>query len=259
LHFRRFLRHAAALLLASAAYAVCAIPARADTVQVAVAANLQFVFDELRDAFRKDSGHDVQATYNSSGKFVAQITNGAPFDVFMSADMEYPEKLHAAGLTVEAPKVYASGALVLWTLKEIDLDHWQAALTNASVAKIAVANPQTAPYGREAIHAFEYFYLVDRIRQKLVFGESIAQTNQYIYSKAADIGITAKSTVLAPGMKGQGKWIDLPHESYRPIAQGVVILQHGERLHREASHRFLAFLQSAAARSIFERYGYVLP
>jgi molybdate transport system substrate-binding protein len=252
LHLRHILSIAALLLAA-------VIPARADTVQVAVAANLQFVFDELRDAFRKDSGHEAQATYNSSGKFVAQITNGAPFDVFMSADMEYPDKLHAAGLTVDVPKVYASGALVLWTLKDIDLDHWQRVLADASVAKIAIANPQTAPYGREAMHALEHFRLLDHIRQKLVFGESIAQTNQYIYSKAADAGITAKSTVLAPGMKGQGKWIDLPHDAYRPIAQGVVILQHGERLHREASHRFLEFLQSATARRIFERYGYVLP
>ena len=237
----------------------CAIPAQADTLQVAVAANLQFVFDDLREAFRKETGHDAQATYNSSGKFVAQVVNGAPFDVFLSADMEYPEKLHAAGMTVDAPKPYAYGTLVLWTMKDLDLERWQASLASNAVVRIAVANPQTAPYGREAMRMFEHFRLVDTLKPKLVFGDSIAQTNQYIHAKVADAGITAKSAVLSPGRKGQGKWIDLPRDSYHPIAQGAVILQHGEREHRDAAHRFLGFLKSPAARKIFERYGYQLP
>jgi len=233
--------------------------AHADTLQVAVAANLQFVFEDLRTEFRKQTGDDAQATYNSSGKFVAQISNGAPFDVFLSADMEYPEKLHAAGLSVDAPMPYAYGALVLWTMKDVDLAHWQAALAGPSVMRIAVANPQTAPYGREAIHVLEHAKLFDQVKPKLVFGESIAQTNQYIFSASADVGITAKSAVLAPGMKGRGKWMDLPRDSYRPIAQGAVVLRRGEREHRDAARRFLDFLQSPGARAIFERYGYLLP
>jgi molybdate transport system substrate-binding protein len=245
--------------IAAAVLFVCAAPAQADTIQVAVAANLQFVFDDLREAFRKESGHEAQGTYNSSGKFVAQITNGAPFDVFLSADMEFPEKLHATGLATGAPKIYAYGALVLWTMKDLDLADWRTALASAAVAKIAVANPQTAPYGRETIRVLEHFRLDERLKPKLVFGESIAQTNQYIYSKAADAGFTAKSAVLAPGMKGQGKWIDLPRDAYHPIAQGAVILLHGEREHSDAARRFLDFLQSASARRIIERYGYLLP
>lgn len=249
----RIVRFAAALSFG------CAGLAHADTLQVAVAANLQYVFGDIRDAFKKETGHEALATYNSSGKFVAQIVSGAPFDVFLSADMEYPEKLHASGLTVEAPKPYVYGTLVLWTMKDIDLGNWQSALTGPEVVKIAVANPQTAPYGREAIRALEHFRLADRLKPKLVFGESIAQTNQYIQSQAADAGITAKSAVLAPGVKGLGKWIELPRDAYRPIAQGAVMLRHGEREHGDATRRFMAFLQSPGARSIFERYGYLLP
>lgn len=247
------------LVAASVVAAMFAAPAQADTLQVAVAANLQFVFGELHDAFKKESGHEAQGTFNSSGKFVAQISNGAPFDVFLSADMQYPQKLFESGLAVGAPKPYAYGALVLWTMKDIDLANWQAALGSAAVAKIAVANPDTAPYGREAMRALEHFRLLERLRPKLVFGESIAQTNQYIYSRAADAGITARSAVLAPEMAGKGRWIDLPRGAYQPIAQGVVVLRHGEREHRDVSRRFVDFLDSAAARRIFERYGYLLP
>ncbi|HYD81689.1 MAG TPA: molybdate ABC transporter substrate-binding protein [Paucimonas sp.] len=249
----RLFRFAAAMLFA------CATPVFADTIQVAVAANLQYAFDELREDFRRETGHEAVPTFGSSGKFVAQISNGAPFDVFLSADTEYPDKLHAAGQTDGAPVVYAYGALVLWTRKEIDLGNWQSALAGPEVVKIAVANPQTAPYGREAMRVFEHFKLIERVKSKLVFGESIAQTTQYIYSKSADAGITAKSAVLAPSLKGQGKWIDLPRDAYRPIGQGAVILRHGARHHRELARRFMAFLQSPRARATFERYGYTLP
>ena len=236
-----------------------ALPASAESLTVAVAANVQYAFDDLRAAFKQETGNDVRPVYNSSGKFAAQIMNGAPFDVFLSADMGYPEKLHAAGFAADAPRVYAYGALVLWTLRDLDLAQWQRVLAGPVVGKIAVANPKTAPYGAETMNALAHLQLNAALQPKLVFGESIAQTNQYIYSMAADAGFTAKSVVLSPQMRGKGKWIDLPKDAYRPIAQGVVILKHGQQMHPALARQFHDFLFSEKSRAIFQRYGYLLP
>jgi molybdate transport system substrate-binding protein len=239
--------------------ALVAAPVSAATVRVAVAANVQFAFDALRTEFRKQSGHEIEASVSSSGKLTTQIMHGAPFDVFMSADMEYPEKLHAAGFAAAAPRPYAYGALVLWTMKDLDLANWQSALSGPGVLKIALANPQTAPYGRETIRALEALRLHDKLKSRLVYGESIAQTNQYIHSRVADAGFTAKAVVLSPEMQRQGKWIDLPRDAYQPIAQGAVLLRDGAKNNAEASQAFYAFLFSDTARRIFARYGYLLP
>ncbi|MFZ6772572.1 molybdate ABC transporter substrate-binding protein [Undibacterium sp. SXout7W] len=247
-------KFAAAVLLT-----VCPLLASAGTIAVAVAANVQYAFDDLKTAFKQETGHDVQASFNSSGKFVAQISNGAPYDVFLSADMEFPEKLHKDGLTATEPRVYAYGALVLWSMKEKDLTQWQAVLSGSNVSKIAVANPKTAPYGRETMRALQYFKLDQSLQPKLVFGESIAQTNQYIHSGVADIGFTAKSVVLSPEMKSQGKWIDVPRSAYQPIAQGAVILKYGKEQHPQIAQQFYDFVYSVKARAILERYGYLLP
>lgn len=234
-------------------------PVFADTLTVAVAANVQYAFDDLKTEFKKDSGHDLKPVYSSSGKLTAQILHDAPFDVFLSADMEYPEKLHKEGFAAAAPKVYAYGVLVLWTLKDIDLGKWQSVLAGPAVEKIAIANPRTAPYGRETMKALAHFKLDETLKGKLVFGESISQTNQYIHSRSADAGFTAKSVVLAPEMKGQGKWIDVPKESYQPIAQGIVVLRHGQKNNPKAAQQFHDFVLSAKSRAILERHGYLLP
>lgn len=126
-------------------------PVFADTLSVAVAANLQYTFDELRAGFKAETGHDLRATYNSSGKLTAQIMNGAPFDAFLSADMAYPERLYKEGFAVAAPKPYAYGTLVLWTMKPVALSAWQMLLSSAAIDKIALANPQTAPSGRKYV------------------------------------------------------------------------------------------------------------
>jgi molybdate transport system substrate-binding protein len=234
-------------------------PAFADVLTVAVAANVQYAFDDLQAEFKKETGHDLRPVYNSSGKFAAQIMNGAPFDVFLSADMEYPERMHKEGFAIAPPKVYAYGALVLWTQKDIDLGKWQNTLTSPAVGKIAVSNPKTAPYGRETMKALAHFKLDDVLKPKLVFGESVSQTNQYIHSGAADAGFTAKSVVVSPEMKGQGKWIDLPKGSYQPIAQGIVVLRRGQQTNPKLAQQFHDFVLSAKARTILERYGYLLP
>ncbi|WP_247869625.1 molybdate ABC transporter substrate-binding protein [Herbaspirillum sp. ST 5-3] len=235
------------------------VPALAGTLTIAVAANVQYAFDELQTAFRKESGHDLKPVYASSGKLTAQIMNGAPFDVFLSADMDYPEKLHKEGHATAAPKVYAYGTLVLWTLKDLDLAKWQSVLAGPAVTRIAVANPKTAPYGRETMKALTYFKLDTALKDKLVFGESISQTNQYIQSRTADAGFTAKSVVVSPEMKGQGKWIELPKESYQPIAQGIVVLKHGAKTNAAVAQQFQDFMLSTKSRTILERHGYLLP
>lgn len=246
------------LLLALACTSV-STPALADTLTVAVAANVQYAFDDLQAEFKKETGHELKPVYNSSGKFAAQIMNGAPFDVFLSADTEFPEKLHKEGFTATAPKIYAYGVLVLWTMKNLDLKQWQGTLAGPAVDKIAIANPKTAPYGRETIKALAHFRLADSLKPKLVIGESISQTNQYIHSRAADAGFTAKSVVVSPEMQGQGSWIELPKDSYQPIAQAAVILRHGQQTRPVLARQFYDFVYSAKARAIFERYGYLLP
>jgi molybdate transport system substrate-binding protein len=233
--------------------------AAAQTLSVAVAANMQYVFDDIKAEFKKETGHEVQAVLNSSGKFVTQIMNGAPFDVFLSADMEYPEHLYAKGFTTAAPKVYAYGSLVLWTMKNLDLSQWQSLLASDSINKIALANPKTAPYGREAMRALSFYKLDGKVQSRLVFGESISQTNQYIHSGVADLGFTAKSVVSSAEMKGQGKWVELPPASYQAIAQGAVILKHGKETKAALAQQFYDFLYSAKVRAILERNGFILP
>ncbi|MES2047674.1 MAG: molybdate ABC transporter substrate-binding protein [Pseudomonadota bacterium] len=236
-----------------------AASAGAHALSVAVAANMQYVFDDIKAEFKKETGHEVQAVLNSSGKFVTQIMNGAPFDVFLSADMEYPEYLHAHGFATAAPKVYAYGVLVLWTTKNLDLSQWQTLLMSDGINKIALANPKTAPYGREAMRALSYYKVDSKTQVKIVFGESISQTNQYIHSGVADLGFTAKSVVSSAEMKGQGKWIELPSASYQAIAQGAVILKHGKETNGALAQQFYDFLSSAKVRIILERNGYKLP
>ncbi|MBB5019407.1 molybdate transport system substrate-binding protein [Chitinivorax tropicus] len=232
----------------------------ADTLTIAVAANVQYAFDDLASAFKAETGHDAKASFNSSGKFVAQIMAGAPFDVFISADMTFPEKLHQQGLATAAPKPYAYGGLVVWTLHpDLDPANWQTVMQQPTVRKIAVANPKTAPYGQEAMKALAQSKLDEVIKTKLVFGESIAQTNQYIANRVADIGITAKSVVVSPEMAGKGRWVDLPKSLYQPIPQGAVILKHGAAKQPIASQAWMDFLYGPTARAILQRYGYLLP
>ncbi|MEW6562788.1 MAG: molybdate ABC transporter substrate-binding protein [Pseudomonadota bacterium] len=226
---------------------------------VAVAANVKYAFDDLQAAFAKESGVEIRPVFSSAGKIVSQIEGGAPFDVFLSADMEYPEKLYAQKLAVTKPQVYAYGTLVLWTLKLLDLGKGLSVLTDDGVVKVALPNPRVAPYGRAAIQALTAQKLFPAVEPKLVYGESITQATQYIDSGAADIGFTAKSVVIAPEMHGRGRWVELPKDSYEPIAQGVVILKHGAETQFEAARRFVHFLTSPKAREIFRQYGYLLP
>ncbi len=244
----------AALLLSLSAHVAAAAP-----LTVAVAANVKFAFDDLQAEFRKSTGIEINSVVASSGKIAAQVQGGAPFDVFLSADMEFPEALHKNGLAVSAPKIYAYGVLVLWTLNPLDLAQGVKVLADPALQKVAIANPKLAPYGREAMRVLDYYQLRAAVEPRLIFGESIAQVNQYIDTQSASIGFTAKSVVLAPQLLGRGKWIEVPRESYQPIAQGVVILKHGAETNAAAAQRFVEFMASPGARNILENYGYLVP
>lgn len=229
----------------------------AQTLRVAVAANAQFVMEPLREAFQKQSGVQIESIVSSSGKLTTQIQQGAPFDVFLSADMEYPNALHHQGLTKSQPLVYAYGSLVLWTRSELPLSADLRVLQNPLVRHIALANPETAPYGAAAVSLLKYRKMLASIQSRLVYGESIAQVNQYVLSGAAEVGITAKSVVLDPALKEQGHWIDLPPPGYSPIAQGVVVLKRTDQ--PKAAQQFIQFLRTSVARRLLQQYGYRTP
>ncbi len=247
------------LLSAAVLLMLCSVAVSARPLTVAVAANLKYAFDDLAVEFRKETGIEVQGVFSSSGKITAQVMNGAPFDVFISADTEFPNALYKDGFAVFRPKVYAYGVLVLWTRKEFDLSKGLPLLTDANIQKIAIANPKLAPYGQAAMQALESAKLDKAVEPKLVYGESITQAMQFVDSGAADIGFVAKSLVSAPELTGKGKWIDVPKTSYQPIAQAVVVLKHSAETQSESAHKFVNFLFTPKARAIFSKFGYGLP
>ena len=228
-------------------------------ITVAVAANVQFAMKELEAVFEQETGIDVNVVISSSGKLAAQILQGAPYSLLVSANMKYPEALVQGGKAAGRPQIYAYGALVLWTLKEnIRLYPDPAFLLADSINKVAIANPRNAPYGEEAVRYFKYYGVYEAIQSKLAYGESIAQTNQYVLAGAVDAGITARSVVLSPELQGKGQWVELPAEAYQPIEQGVVVTTYGQENHPEESRLFFDFLFSEKAKQAFKKYGYIL-
>ena len=230
----------------------------ASSLKVAVAANVRFAFDELAKEYEKTSGVKVHAIVSSSGKLTAQIQHGAPFDLFLSANMKYPEYLYEKKLATSKPKIYAYGTLVLWSLNK-NIDVSLEGLKNKNIKKIAVPNPKTAPYGVQGLKIFEKYGLKKLLYSKIVFGESVSQTNQYIYSRSADIGITAKSVVMSKNMKGKGVFKELNTDDYSPIKQGIVILKYGDRKNKKESLAFYNFIFSKEAQQILKRNGYIIP
>lgn len=251
----RSLKH----LLIASVLAVSMQVQAAEPFTVAIAANLKYVFDDLAAEFKQETGIEAQSVLNASGKIATQIRQGAPFDVFMSADMEFPEGLYKEGFAVTAPKPYAYGLLVLWSQTGADLSKGVAGLTDAAIGKVAIANPKLAPFGKQALKVMEFYKVKVALEPKLVYGESITQVSQYVDSKAVDVGFSAKSIVVAPETTGKGKWVAVPEESYEPIAQGVVILKHGIDNNADAARKFYGFVQSEKARAIFAKNGYKLP
>lgn len=234
-------------------------PGYSQKIRVAVAANAQFVAEALKASFEKETGIDTQLIISSSGKLTTQIQQGAPFDVFLSADMKYPQALYDSGLTEGKPNVYAYGVLVMWSLKDKNLNKGIQTVNEASVKKIAIANPKLAPYGEAAVQALRKNRLYEQAEPKLVYAESIAGVNQYLLTGVADLAFTAKSVVQEPSMQNKGQWIEVDQQTYSPIAQGVVMLKSAATRNQAAARQFYDFLFTTKAKNIFQTYGYRLP
>jgi molybdate transport system substrate-binding protein len=234
--------------------------ANAQEIRVAAAADLKFALDELGTQFEKQTGRRINVSYGSSGNFFAQIQNGAPFDVLLSADIEYPRKLEVAGLA--EPRTlyeYAVGRIVIWMPADARADlarlGWKA-LFEPGVERIAIANPEHAPYGRAAVAALRNAGIYEQVRRRLVYGENIAQAAQFVASGSAQAGILALSLAVSPPMREGKRW-EVPANMHLPIEQGAVILKSAKD--KEGAHAFLAFLKNDAARKILESYGFTLP
>jgi molybdate transport system substrate-binding protein len=231
-------------------------------LNIAAAADLKFALEEIVAAFHvAHPDIELKTTYGSSGNFYAQLSNHAPFDVFLSADVSYPHKLQDAGLVMkDMVAIYATGRIVLWAPNDSKLNlagmKWNA-LLDPSVKKIAIANPEHAPYGRAARAALESQHLWSQVQPKLVLGENIAQTAQFVQSGSADVGIIALSLALSPQMKAAGSYWMIAPEDYPEMKQEAVVLSYTPE--PAAASAFEQFLTSSDAKEVFKRYGFGAP
>lgn len=240
------------LALFGAALTLGAAPALAADTQVAVAANFTEPAKEIAEAFKAKTGHTATLTFGSSGQFYTQIAHGAPFEVFLSADAERPQKAEQEGLAVAGTRrTYAVGRLVLYSKTPGLVDAKGAVLTSDKFAKLAIADPTAAPYGLAAVETLQKLKLYDVLTPKIVKGSSITQAYQYVATGNAELGFVALSQVI--NEPGGSRWL-VPAADHTPIEQQAVLLKTGEK--NEAARAFLTFLKSPAAIKIIKRYGY---
>jgi molybdate transport system substrate-binding protein len=223
---------------------------------------LKFALDDVLTSFHKEHADiEVRPTYGSSGNFFAQLSSRAPFDLYLSADIDYPRKLIEAGLAEKDSEfVYAIGQIVVWARKDLPLDvepQGVQALRDDRVRKIAIANPKHAPYGRAAEAALKQLGVYEAVKDKLVLGENIAQTAQFIETGAADVGVISLSIALAPAMKDKGKYAQIPSDAYPKMEQGGVILKWAKD--RAAVDEVRAYVIGPVGRDILQRHGFTLP
>ncbi|SRR6266496_2929539 len=244
---------AIALLLSTS----CAV---AQEITIAAAADLSAALPEIAAQYKKQTGQGVKLSFGSSGNFTNQIRNGAPFDIFFSADEEYPKQLIAEGLADKDTRYrYAVGRLVLWVPSESPFALSKAginALLDPSVKKIAIANPAHAPYGRAAEATLRHFGIYAQVTPKLVLGENVSQTEQFVESGNAQAGMIALSQALAPALKNKGHYWIVPLEAYPALNQAAVVLSRSKR--KDAARRFLEFLRTPEATSLLTSYGFSL-
>jgi molybdate transport system substrate-binding protein len=239
-----------------------AVNASAAELSIAAAADLKFAMHELVAEFHTNHpGTTVTATYGSSGNFFAQLQNRAPFDLLFSADIDYPRKLAETGHAMDTNVfLYAVGRIVVWVPKTSPVEVEKLGIESLlapAVKKIAIANPQHAPYGRAAVAAMKTLQVYQRAEARLVFGENIAQTAQFVQSGAADIGIIALSLAVAPQMKDAGRYWEVPLDAYPKMEQGGLIL-HWTR-EPKAARGFRDFVLGQHGRDVLKRYGFFLP
>jgi molybdate transport system substrate-binding protein len=231
-----------------------------EEITVAAASDLTFALRDIAGRFEKERGQNVRLSFGSSGNFYSQIANGAPFDLFLSADLDYPKRLEAGGL-VEPGSFYryATGRLVLWLPADskLDVNSGLALLLDSSIRKIAIANPAHAPYGRAAEAALKKAGIYARIADKLVLGENISQAAHFVESGNADAGLLALSLALAPAMKSAGSYYLVPERMYPPIDQACVILKSSRQ--KTTAWEFLRFLKRPEMVDLMKQYGFAVP
>lgn len=235
---------------------------RADEkILVAAASDLNFAMNEICRAFEKSHpGIKVEVSYGSSGNFFAQIKQGAPYDIFFSADASYPSRLEEEGFAVKGQRqLYAIGKIVLWVPKKSALNPQKGlnVVLEPELKKLAMANPKHAPYGRAAEESLRYYGLLDKVQDKLVFGENISQTAQFVQTGSADAGIIAMSLAVSPSMADSGKYLIIPTESYSRLEQGYAVLQRSKG--KSSVKTFLEFVQGKKGEKILSDFGFILP
>ena len=229
----------------------------AQELKIAAASDLTPAMPKLSEAFAKQTGVQLKVSFGSSGNFFAEIRNGAPFDVFLSADRSYPETLEQTGKADKSTAIYARGKLVVWVPNRLGLEPSTdnlKILTNSNVKKIAIANPEHAPYGRAAVAAMVHFKLYDQVKSKLVLGENVSQTAQFAQSGNADAALISLAQALSDTLKNSGRYALVPPESYPNLDQAAMVLRSSQN--KQNAHRFVEFLQSPAAQKILNEYGF---
>jgi molybdate transport system substrate-binding protein len=221
-----------------------------EKLTIATAANVQFAMKEIVRSFEAETGIECEIILGSSGQLNAQIKSGAPYDIFVSANMKYPNDIFENNLAFNKPSIYAYGVLVIWSRNSLTSIY---NLDSDSIQKIAIANPFTAPYGEAAIDALKKSNLMDHVSRKLVYGESISQVNQFVMSNSAEAGFTSKSVVVSKEHQNKGSWIEVDQNLYKPIEQGIVVL-NGD--HVKEAERFFAFMLSENGKTILKANGY---
>lgn len=248
--FPRQLLFALALLIAPAAQA---------QVVAAVAANLQNAFEDIRTEFTRRTAIEVRPVYGASGKLQSQIRAGAPFDVFISADVDWPDSLVRGRHAVGGPRIYAYGKLVLWITADVPLARGLQSLADPAISKVAIGDLRLTVYGPAAWRALEKAGLLGAARPKLVYGANIAQVAQYVATGAAQAGFIGKGQIMAGPLAGKGRWIEIDEKTAGKLPQAMVLTRHGAGHNPRSAQALLDFLAGEAARRILERHGYGLP
>jgi molybdate transport system substrate-binding protein len=232
--------------------------ARAEKITIAAASDLKAAMDEIAAEFRTaNPQHEVDVVYGSSGKFFAQIQQGAPYDAFFSADIAYPQHLVKDGLAISPVIPYAIGRLVLWHASPAPPQLTREFLSDRRISHIAIANPLHAPYGKRAEEALRALGLWEQLQPKLVFGENIAQTAQFVLSGNAQVGMLALSLALSPELAKLGSYTLVSDTLHEPLEQGFVITQRAAT--SALAKQFVVNMSSANVRRVMRKYGFVLP
>ena len=246
-------------MLAAVFLWLAAADAAAQTLTVAAASDLQSALPAITSRFEKDSGQKVTLTFGSSGNFFTQIQNGAPFDVFLSADIDYPKRLEGSGQAERGSLYeYATGRLVLWTRNDsrIDVRRGLVVLSDTRVRRIAIANPEHAPYGRAAVAALRHEGLYERVQGKFVLGENISQAAQFAQTGAAEVGLLALALALSPTLKSSGTYVDIPESWYPPIEQAAIVLASSRQ--KPLARQFVDYLKNPASVRLLQSYGFAV-